>query len=337
MLKAQYLLKCSTTCLLVGSMVAGGTLGHYLPAEGQWLGERIDITLLLLIVLLLVGVRFESIVRALGHVRFIGVVLLANFVLIPAIGYMIASLFLSSHPMLMVGLTIYFMAPCTDWFLGFTRLANGNVALGTALIPINMVIQLLLYPLYIFLFTSNVVAVDSAVISTTLLQWFLLPLIVAVTVHHALRKMLGSYRFSCLLAWIDQCTPLVVALLVAQIFADNIAVILEQRGVFGWMLLAVFVFFLVTFLLGELISRLAALTYPEHALLTMTTAARNAPLMLAVTMVALPDQPLIHAAIIIGMLIEFPHLTLLRHLLLRCDPDASMPTPRSSITSSTHE
>jgi len=38
--------------------------------------------------------------------------------------------------------------------------------------------------------------------------------------------------------------------------------------------------------------------------------------MLAVTMTALPGQPLIYAALVIGMLVEFPHMTALRHLLL---------------------
>jgi len=32
---------------------------------------------------------------------------------------------------------------------------------------------------------------------------------------------------------------------------------------------------------------------------------------------AFPDQPLIYAALIIGMLVEFPHLIALKHLLLR--------------------
>lgn len=38
--------------------------------------------------------------------------------------------------------------------------------------------------------------------------------------------------------------------------------------------------------------------------------------MLAVTMAVLPDQPLVYAALVIGMLVEFPHLTALRRLLL---------------------
>ena len=107
-----------------------------------------------------------------------------------------------------------------------------------------------------------------------------------------------------------------IALLVLQIFAGNIAAILAHRYVFAWLLLAVFVFFVLTLLLSEVLSRWCHLDYPEHALLTMTIAARNAPLMLAVTMVALPGQPLIYAALVIGMLVEFPHLTLLRRVLL---------------------
>jgi hypothetical protein len=39
--------------------------------------------------------------------------------------------------------------------------------------------------------------------------------------------------------------------------------------------------------------------------------------MLGVTVAAFPEQPLIYAALILGMLVEFPHLTLLRTLMLR--------------------
>ncbi|OZI30962.1 hypothetical protein CAL29_23700 [Bordetella genomosp. 10] len=147
------------------------------------------------------GVRFEAVAQLRGGVRVIGLILLANYLFVPAIGYGIASALLATQPLFMIGLMIYFMSPCTDWFLGFTRLARGNAALGTALIPINMVAQLLL-------------------------------------------------------------------------------------------------------------------GYPEHALLTMNIAARNAPLMLAVTMAALPGQPLVYAALVIGMLVEFPHLTVLQRVLL---------------------
>ena len=48
----------------------------------------------------------------------------------------------------------------------------------------------------------------------------------------------------------------------------------------------------------------------------MTMAARNAPLMLAFTTLALPDQPLVLAVIVLGMLIEIPLLAALERVLL---------------------
>jgi len=302
--------------LLAAAILAGAGIGRSWPAAAETLGGQIDRTLLALVGLLFFGVRLEAVAQAWRQLRVLGWILLANYLVVPFIGYAIASAVLAPHPLFVVGLTIYFMSPCTDWFLGFTRLARGNVGLGTALIPVNMAVQLLLYPVYLQLFTRSPVQVEAGIIGDTLLHWFFVPLAVAVLAHYALRLALGTPRFDRLLHRADQAIPWVIALLVAEIFAANIAVILEHRTVFAWALLAVFLFFVATFLLGEGIGRLARLAYPEHALLTMSLAARNAPLMLAVTMAALPGQPLVHAALVIGMLVEFPHLTALQRILL---------------------
>lgn len=310
----------AASVILTSSILMGALVGHFSPATGAQLGTFVDYTLLVLVGLLFFGVRFGALRQAAGNWRFLAIALLANFVLVPLIGYGIASLFLSAHPLFFVGLVIYFMAPCTDWFLGFTRLSGGNVALGTALLPINMVVQLLLYPLYLQWFTRQIVEIDAGIISSTLLQWFLLPLVIAVIAHQALHRLIGSAQFERGLAAADAITPWVLGLLVFEIFAANIGVIVEHHAVFLWVLLAVFAFFLLTFLLGEGLGRFGRSRYPEHALLTMTTAARNAPLMLAVTVVALPDQPLVYAALVIGMLVEFPHLTALHRLLLSTRP-----------------
>ncbi|MEM8661452.1 MAG: arsenic resistance protein [Pseudomonadota bacterium] len=305
-----------TSFILVIGIVAGSVIGYASPATGEWLGSGVDYTLLTLVGLVFFGVRFGALFQAVRNLRFLMIALIANFVAVPLIGYGIASLFLSAHPLIMVGLVIYFMSPCTDWFLSFTRLSGGNVALGTTLIPINMTVQLLLYPFFLQWFTQNSVQVEAGTIASILLQWFLIPLVIAIAAHQILRLLLKPRWFERVLAAADDATPWLTALLVLQIFAGNISVMLLHLAVFVWVLLAVFTFFVLTFLLSEGLSRLFRFGYPEHALLTMTIAARNAPLMLAVTMAALADQPLIYAALVIGMLVEFPHLAALRRVLL---------------------
>jgi len=305
---------------LIFSIIVGAVLGQFSPLAGNWLGNGIDFTLRLLVSLLFFGVHFSTLFQIkLGakNIYFIAIALLANFILVPLIGYTVASFFLEQQPLLIVGLVIYFMSPCTDWFLSFTRLASGNVALGAALIPINITLQLLLYPVYLQLFTAHTVQIDASAINDTLLHWFLLPLVAAMIARQLLRFLLNTAWFEYITDKADKSIFWLTALLVLQIFAGNISILMGHLTMFVWVLLCVFAFFLLTCFLGLGISKLCRLQYPEHALLTMSIAARNAPLMLAITVAALPDQPLIYGALVIGMLIEIPHLTILQQLLLK--------------------
>ncbi|MEL7279784.1 MAG: arsenic resistance protein [Pseudomonadota bacterium] len=304
------------TALFLGAIGLGAVIGLVNASLGEELSRGVDPTLLAMVGLLFFEVRLRAVAAGLANVRFIGIALAANFVLVPLLGVGIASLFLSGQPLLYTGLLIYFLAPCTDWFLGFTRMARGDTALGSALLPINMVVQLLLLPVWLWLFTRHTGVVDFATIPDTIWQWFVLPFIVAQGLRWGLKRVLSDAVFDRLSQAVSALIPLVTAALILQIFAAHTPTIAANWDLFGLVLLAIFVFFVVTYVMAEGLSRVFNLPYPEQALLAMTTAARNAPLMLAVTAIAIPDQPLIYAALVIGMLVEFPHLTALKHALL---------------------
>ena len=311
-----------STSLLLDHRYRRGFIARPIPTgqSGAWLGSLMDYTLLTLVGLLFFCVRFDALLQhsVKEPAAFLPLQYWQISLLVPLVGlWYCIIIFVGSQALFMVGLIIYFMSPCTDWFLSFTRLSGGNVALGTALIPINMTMQLLLYPYYLQWFSQSTVQIEAGTIGSTLLNWFFLPLLLAIICHQVLRVLLTPGYFKGILDRADQATLWLTAFLVLQIFAGNIPVIMEHIAVFIWVLVAVLTFFLLTFLLVESLSRLFQLGYPEHALLTMTVAARNAPLMLAVTLAALPNQPLIYAALIIGMLVELPYLTALLRWLHR--------------------
>jgi len=322
----KFLSNFGTTLLLLVAIALGSIIGTFTPTTAQQLSDWIDPIILALVSLLFFEITFGSLASITRHYRFLSIAWIANFIFIPLIGWGIASLFLSGKPLLFTGLLIYFIAPCTDWFLGFTKLAKGNTALGAALIPINLISQLLLIPIFISLFAGKALGFDAPELATTLWQWFFLPFASAIILRHLLRRFLPTSAFASLLRLIASLIPLTIAVLVLCIFAGNITTILNHAGDFLIILAAVFCFFLVTWFLGEVLTRRFKLAHPEHALLTMTIAARNAPLMLGLTTAIFPDQPLTYAALIIGMLVEFPHLTALKHLLLRKETGNASPT-----------
>jgi len=307
----------AVTLLLLGAIAVGSGVGIFMPTLDGVFSAAVDPTLLCMVFLLFFEVRLGAVAKGYANWRFMTLAWGANFVIVPMVGFAIASLFLSGQELLFTGLIIYFISPCTDWFLGFTRLSIGSTALGAALIPVNMLTQLLLYPFWLWLFTRHTGLVDFAAIPSLLIQWFLVPFVLAQGLRFCLFKLLPSKAFEWILRAVAYGVPVVIAAVVLQIFAVNIGEIVAHLGAFVSILGAIFLFFVTTFIIGERLSRWARLPYPQHALLTMTTAARNAPLMLAVTAVAIPDQPLVLAAMVIGMLVEFPHLTALTQVLLR--------------------
>lgn len=303
--------------LLIGAIAIGSLVGLAAPATGEILSSGVDPTLIAMISLLFFEVRLRNVLHAFGNLRFLSIAWSANFLIVPVIGFAIASLMLPDEPLFFAGLMIYFLAPCTDWFLGFTRMARGDTELGAALIPVNMLTQLMLFPLWLWLFTQHTGLIDFAAMPGILVQWFLLPFLAVQALRFVLEKLLPDGLFERIMDLVGHLIPLVLAALILQIFAGHIGLIATQLQVFGLIALAVFLFFAVTFIVGEQLARIGALGYPQRALLTVTMAARNAPLMLVLTAAAIPDQPLILAAIVFGMLIEIPHLTVLKQVLLR--------------------
>lgn len=304
-----------TGTLILGAIFLGSGLGRGLPNAAETFSQGIDTTLLFMIFLIFFDLRLKAFVRAFTNIRFLALAWSANFLIIPLIGLGVASLFLTYEPVLFIGLMIYFLAPCTDWFLGFTRLAKGDTELAAALIPINMLSQLLLFPFWIWMLTKNTDLAGSVSILSTLFQWFVVPLVAA----QALRLVV---TWSLPPKWAEQihntsnlALPYVLAAVIAQLFASHITEMVAYPVMLTAIIGAVFLFFALTLLVGSGLSRLLRLEYPQQALLSMTMAARNAPLMLALTALAMPDQPLNLAVIISGMLVEIPLLTALSKFL----------------------
>lgn len=322
----------TTTLLLPLAIILGLVTGHFLPASGETLDAFIDPLVMGLLALLFFEIRFAPLREASRHLGFLSIAWIANFILIPVLGWAIASLFFGQEPALFAGLLLYFLFPCTDWFLAFTRIAKGDVALGSVLIPINLISQLLLFPAYLSLFIGLQTNFDLIGIWGTLVEWFLLPFLGAMLLRILLSRAFPIARVERITCLAGSLVPWVLSGLVLCIFSSHAPKLTTNPTAFPLILLAVFLFFVLTWILGQLLAWRFRLAHPHRVLLAMTTTARNSPLMLGLATIALPNQPLVYAALIIGMLVEFPHLTIISRLLLRKDTRIKT-SPSNPITS----
>jgi ACR3 family arsenite transporter len=305
--------------LLPLSILLGLGIGSLLPTAADSFSPFIDPLVLSLLAVLFFEVRFDTLHDASSHFGFLLVAWVSNFILIPFIGWGVATLFFGGQPALFAGLLLYLLFPCTDWFLAFTRIAKGDVALGAVLIPINLISQLLLFPIYLALFIGSHSRFAHVEMWGTFVQWFLFPFFGVILFRLLISRILRASRFLSIQQLAGSIVPWVLSALVFCIFSSHASQITAHPTVFPFILMAVSLFFILSWLLGELLAWRFRLNRPQYVLLAMTTTARNSPLMLGLATIALPDQPLVYAALIIGMLIEFPHLTVLSRFLLRSE------------------
>lgn len=306
-----------TPILVLSGIGVGSLLGLTSPPAAQLADAAVGHTVLALVTLLMLETAFSAQTPSREQLRFVGVTWSHNFILSPIIATLLVLIMLPDQPLLATGVFLYLWAPCTDWFLGFTRLADGNTTIGAILVPVNMLTQLLLYPVVIYALTRNSTPWDIGEITQSLCTWFLLPVLVATAARAALHATLSTAAFNRTMKSARKAIPIALAFLVIEIFAGNTRAMVNNADSMLRILAVTLTFFVVTYLLAGAISRTFHIQYAEHALLVMTTAARNAPMMLALTTITFPDQHLTHAAITIGMLVEFPHLVALRTLLSR--------------------
>ncbi|MGO2659971.1 arsenic resistance protein [Mycetocola reblochoni] len=313
--------------LFVGAILAGSVVGLTAPTVAGVLSSATDALVLLLVAALFAGVRPDGLAALRRAPRAVGLVLVVNLFLVPLVALAVTA-WLPGEA-LRLGVLLYCLAPCTDWFLGFTRLAGGDTVAGAALVPVQLTVQILLFPLWLAVLTGAGATsggggvglgagseIGGGGVLPALALWFLLPAAAGVAFRLALRALPPRWGARAL-GVVDRAVPVLIAAVILAVFASHVRTILGEPSAFVAVLAAVAVFFAVCFVLAEAVAALMRSPRPERVLLGVATSARNAPLMLALTTIALPDEPVVQAAIVLGMLIEFPHLVVITQLLRR--------------------
>lgn len=296
--------------LLIIAIIAGSLVGLFSSFEASF----VDFFIIAMLFFLFYNISFDKIWQGAKNKKYLSVAWIANFILIPTLAFIILNFFIDRSSAVFIGLIFYLVAPCTDWFLGFTKLATGDVEINSALLPINLFSQIALLPVYLYLFTTYAISIPFSSFFEVLIYWVLLPFAVAQLLRFVITRFSEKYvKKSDSFAEMGMLVSLVC--LVFGIFNNNIVSLVSNISLVPTIFVVIFIFFVITYFLIKFVSSALSFSKEEEVSLTMTTAARNAPLMLAISLGLFPEQTIIHLVLIIGMLVEFPHLVIITYLL----------------------
>lgn len=132
-------------------------IGLGLPSASSVLELLINPVLAVLLYVTFLGIPFVRIRHAFRNRQFMLAALGMNFLVVPVVVFALTR-FLPQNPVILVGVFMVLLTPCIDYVITFTELADGDSEQVTAATPALMLIQLLLLPIYLWLFIGQRVA-----------------------------------------------------------------------------------------------------------------------------------------------------------------------------------
>ena len=138
--------------LYLGAVAAGVALGLWLRPDMA--DALIYAPLGLLLYATFVQVPVTHLHEAMRDRQYLSATLLANFVLVPMVVWLLAWL-VPREPAILLGIYLVLLVPCTDWFVVFTHLGRGDARLAITSTPVILLAQFLLLPVYLWLFMGQ--------------------------------------------------------------------------------------------------------------------------------------------------------------------------------------
>jgi ACR3 family arsenite efflux pump ArsB len=306
---------------IVVSALIGILLGRVIAGVDVYAGKLIEVFLMVLLFVVFLSVDIKKITQSFSNLKFSISAFAINFIWTPIFAFGLGKFLLRGEIDLQIGFIMLLVTPCTDWYLIFTGLAKGNVALGASILPLNLIVQILMLPVYLQLFMASSVSFDPFLIAQSIVLVLVIPMGLANLIKlmantaRARRAKINPTPQKDMVAEIvskysDNLQLLFLCLAVIAMFASQGNLLFDNYMMVLKIFPPLIIFFAVNFLLALLAGKIAKLPFADTIALLFTTSARNSPISLAIAIVTFPARPIIALVLVIGPLIEIPILAL---------------------------